>query len=205
MSAKASGTRTAIGAILVLVSGCGGAGAGTGQSAAPSVARLVPPGYGTLTQAQFTLELVSGALQIQVTPLAESVIRLAAPDTYQRLTGLSASTAGSLRSRAPEDSPLFLVSMFSRDPTITYEPENLHIVNGGLRYRPTAIQAVTPGWGGQRLRQEETQLAVYAFDPGIELEISLTVEYENARDTSWRTILNRLEAERARVRARIGA
>ena len=156
-------------------------------------------------QAQFTLELVSGALQIQVTPLAESVIRLAAPDTYQRLTGLSASARESLRSRAREDSPLFLVSMFSRDPTITYEPENVHIVNGGLRYRPSAIVGITPGWGGQRLRQEETQLAVYAFDPGIELEISVTVEYENARDTSWPTILNRLEAERARVRARIGA
>lgn len=205
MSAQLSGTRIVIGAILVLVSGCGGAGSGIGQSPAPTAATLVPPGYGTLTQAQFTLELASGALQIQVTPLAESVIRLAAPDTYQRLTGLSASAGESLRSRAREDSLLFLVSMFSRDPTITYEPENLHIVNGGLRYRPTAIEAVTPGWGGQRLRQEEPQLAVYAFDPGIELEISLTVEYENARDTSWPTILNQLELERARVRARIGA
>ena len=198
-------SRLMIGALVVLVSACGGAGAGTGQSAPSTGATLVEPGYGTLTQAQFTLELVSGALQIQVTPLAESVIRLAAPDTYQRLTGLASSAGASLRSRAREGSQLFLVSMFSRDPTITYEPENLHIVNGGLRYRPTAIEAITPGWGGQRLRQEETQLAVYAFDPGIELEISMTVEYENARNTSWPTILNRLEAERARVRARIGA
>ena len=95
--------------------------------------------------------------------------------------------------------------MFSRAPDITYEPENLHIVNGGLRYRPIAIEAITPGWGGQRLRQQETQLAVYAFDPGIELEIALTVEYEGARDTSWQTILNLLESERARVRARIGS
>ena len=90
------------------------------------------------------------------------------------------------------------------DPSLA-TPENLHIVNGGLRYRPRAIQAITPGWGGQRLRQQETQLAVYAFDPGIELEIALTVEYEDASDTSWQTILNRLEAERARVRARVGA
>ena len=103
------GTHSVIGAILVLVSGCGSAG--TGQSAAPTAATLVPPGYGTLAQAEFTLELVSGALQIQVTPLAESVIRLAAPDTYQRLTGLSASSGESLRSQAREDSPLFLVSI----------------------------------------------------------------------------------------------
>ena len=209
MSVRVSGARAAIGAILVLLGGCAGSGTGTGQSAAPTglggANALVPPGYGTLTQAQFTLELESGDLQIQITPLAESVIRLAAPDTYQRLTSISASARSSLRSRAREESPLFLVSMFSRAPEITYEPENLHIVNGGLRFRPIAIQAITPGWGGQRLRQQETQLAVYAFDPGIELEITLIVEYEGASDTSWQTILNRLEAERARVRARVGA
>ena len=209
MSVRVSGARAAIGAILVLLGGCAGSGTGTGQSAAPTglggANALVPPGYGTLTQAQFTLELESGDLQIQITPLAESVIRLGAPDTYQRLTSISASARSSLRSRAREESPLFLVSMFSRAPEITYEPENLHIVNGGLRFRPIAIQAITPGWGGQRLRQQETQLAVYAFDPGIELEITLIVEYEGTSDTSWQTILNRLEAERARVRARVGA
>ncbi len=209
MSVRVSGAHAAIGAILVLLGGCAGSGTGTGQSAAPTGPRganaLVPPGYGTLTQAQFTLRLGTGDLQIQVTPLAEAVIRLAAPDTYQRLTSISASARSSLRSRAREESPLFLVSMFSRAPEITYEPENLHIVNGGLRFRPIAIQAITPGWGGQRLRQQETQLAVYAFDPGIELEITLIVEYEGASDTSWQAILNRLEAERARVRARVGA
>ena len=202
------GVRTLIGAILVVVSGCAGAGggAGTGQALAlagrEGEADLIPSGYGTLAQAEFTLELVSGALQIQVTPLAESVIRLAAPDTYQRLTGLSASAGASLRSRTGEETPLFLVSMFSRAPTTTYEPENLHIVNGGLRYRPTAIRAITPGWGGQRLRQEETQIAVYAFDVGIDLEIALAVEYEGTSDTSWDSILHELELERARVRAR---
>ena len=204
-----------LGALLVLLGGCGGAavGAGTGQPVAPNgrpadrggTAGLVPPGYGTLTQDEFTLELESGALQIKVTPLAESVIRLAAPDTYQRLAGLSTSASASLRSRARGEGSLFLVTIFSRAPTITYEPENLHIVNGGLRYRPTAIEAITPGWGGQRLRQEEPQIAVYAFDPSIDLEIALTVEYEGARDTSWEGILNRLELERARVRARIGS
>ena len=156
-----------------------------------------------MAQAEFTLELVSGALQIQVTPLAESVIRLAAPDTYQRLAGLSASAGASLRSRTREETPLFLVSMFSRAPTTTYEPESLQIINGGLRYRPTAIQAITPGWGGQRLRQEETQIAVYAFDVGIDLEIAMTVEYEGTSDTSWDSILHELELERARVRGRL--
>jgi len=209
VSAGVSEARAVIGALLVLLSGCGGvaAVAGTGQPVGPpgraGTDVLVPPGYGTLTQAEFTLVLESGDLQIQITPLAESVIRLAAPDTYQRLASLAALAGSSLGSRAPEESPLFLVSMFSRAPTITYEPENLHIVNSGLRYRPIAIQAITPGWGGQRLRQEETQIAVYAFDVGIDLEIALMVEYEGASDTSWDNILRELELERARVRGRI--
>ena len=209
MSAGVSEARAVIGVLLVLLSGCGGAEAvaGTGQPVAPAGRAgadvLVPPGYGTLTQAEFTLVLESGPLQIQVTPLAESVIRLAAPDTYQRLTGLAVSTRESLRSRIREETPLFLVSLFSRTPTTTYEPENIHIVNGALRYRPTAIEAITPGWGEQRLRQEETQIAVYAFDAGIDLEIALTVEYEGARDTSWDRILRELELERDRVRGRI--
>ena len=202
-----NGARASMGVLLVLLSGCGaaGSGPGAGQSAAaaPGGAVLVPPGYGTLDQSQFTLSLGIGDLQIQITPLAESVIRLAAPDTYQRLNGLSASAGGTLRSRAPVESHLFLVSMFSRAPTITYEPENLHIVNGGLRYRPIAIEAITPGWGGQRLRQEETQIAVYAFDPRIDLEIALSVQYESATNMAWDGILVRLELERTRVRARI--
>ena len=57
---------------------------------------------------------------------------------------------------------------------------------------------------GQRLAQEETQIAVYAFDSAIDLEIALTAEYEGARDTSWEGIVTRLELERARVRGRIG-
>ena len=204
--------RAVAGVLLVLLSGCGGAEAlaGTGQPLAvptggAGVAELVPPGYGTLTQAQFTLELESGALQIQVTPLAESVIRLAAPDTYQRLAGLSASARESLRSRIRDETPFFLVSLFSRAPDTPYEPENLHLVNGGLRYRPAAIEAITPGWGGNRLRQQEIQMAVYAFGVGIDLDLRLTVEYEGVINTSWDAILHQLELERARVRARVGA
>ena len=86
MIVETSRARAVVGALLVLLSGCGGADTlgGIGRLAAPTgragAVELVPPGYGTLTQAQFTLELASGTLQIQVTPLAESVIRLLLAD-----------------------------------------------------------------------------------------------------------------------------
>ena len=192
---------------LIVLAGCGGMGAPAtgGQPAGPAGERvLVPAGYGTMIQDEFTLTLERGALQVKVTPLAESVIRLAAPDTYERLAGLARLSGESLRSQTGVEPSLFLVSLFSRAPTVRYEPESLHIVNRGLRYRPEAIHAITPGWGGQRLRQEETQIAVYAFDPAVDLEIALIVEYEGARDTSWEGILTRLELERVRVLGRTG-
>ncbi len=193
--------------VLSGLAGCGpmGRAADTPQPASSGDRRvLVPAGFGTLIQDEFTLTLQAGALLVKITPLEESVIRLAAPDTYERLAGLAQANRPGLRSRTGRDVSLFLVSFFSRDPTVRYEPESVHIVNGGLRYRPTAIQAITPGWGEQRLRQQETQIAVYAFDGAIDLEITMVVEYEQARDTSWEGILNRLELERARVRGRAG-
>lgn len=51
---------------------------------------LVPAGFGTLKQDQFTVSLRSGPLLLKVTPLDESVIRLSAPDTYQKLHSLAA-------------------------------------------------------------------------------------------------------------------
>jgi len=195
-------------AVLLVLVGCGGVGgapAGGTQPSGPSGERvLVPAGFGTMLQDDFTLTLESGALRVKVTPLAESVIRLAAPDTYERLAGLAQSSRNALRSQTGADPSLFLVSLFSRDPTVRYEPESLHILNRGRRFRPEAIHAITPGWGGQRLRQEETQIAVYAFDPAVDLEIALTVEYEDARDGSWEGILTRLELERMRVSGRTG-
>ncbi len=203
---RRSAALCALALTLVGANGCGGVGAaaGVGQPPGPPGERpLVPAGYGTLIQDEFTLTLESGALRVKVTPLAESVIRLAAPDTYERLAGLAGSSRSAIGSEGDDDPSLFLVSFFTRDPTVRYEPESVHIVNRGLRYRPVAIRAITPGWGEQRLRQEEAQMAVYAFDAAIDLEITLAVEYEGARDMSWEGILTRLELERARVRARI--
>jgi len=165
---------------------------------------LVPPGYGTLLQDDITLRLQSGDLLVKVTPLEEWVIRLTAPDTYTRLRGLSQAHGDRAARRAAEAS-LFLVSLFSYQPDVTYEPEDLLLVNRGLRSRPVGIAAVTPSWGTQRLAQQETRMAVYAFDGSIDLQTELVVEYKELRNETWRDrILPALEVERAKVRARGG-
>jgi citrate lyase gamma subunit len=164
---------------------------------------LVPPGYGTLRQEEITLSLQSGDLQIKVTPLDETIVRLTAPDTYQRLHSLARSRSTEIEAQSLRRDPrLFLVSFFSYAPNVTYQPEDLNLLNLGLRYRPSAIVPITPGWRIQRLDQQETQMAIYAFDPRIDLETDLEVEYREVIESGWDRILARVEAERARVRVR---
>ncbi|MCA9737663.1 MAG: hypothetical protein R3E98_05720 [Gemmatimonadota bacterium] len=163
----------------------------------------VPPGLGSLRQDEITLDLQHEALLIKVTPLDESIIRLTAPDTYQRLSSLARSRRAELDERALQDSlHVFLVSFFSYQPDVPFQPEDLNLLSLGLRFRPQAIVPITPGWDLQRLRQQETQMALYAFDQRVDLESDLDVEYRNALQTGWDRILARVEAERARVRAR---
>lgn len=174
----------------------GTAGAGIGQD-------LVPTGFGTMIQDEFTLTLFVGDFRIKVTPLAESIIRLAAPDTYLRLRDLAESNRERLESRAGTPGvSLFLVSFFTRSPSIDFEPANLHLLNRGIRFRPMGIQAVSPGFGEQRLRQEEPQIGVYAYGPEVDLEIDLAAEFEGTQNAGWSAILRRIREERGRVRAR---
>jgi hypothetical protein len=189
-----------------LTSACAFVGGDPDSAAAGGSAEgdgLVPAGYGTLRQNEVSLGLRRADLLIRATPLAESVIRLTAPDTYGRLRGLKEDHRASLVRRSGIDDPVvFLVSFFSYEPDITFEPEDVHLVNRGLRYRPLGIQPVTPGWGAQRLAQEETQMALYAFDPGLDLAQDLAVQYQDVRQAGWERILQRIQAERARARAR---
>lgn len=167
---------------------------------------LVPAGFGTLRQDQVTLQLRSGDLLVKVTPLREWVIRLTAPDTYDRLSALKMGHGQALRQKVLVDEPLLvLVQLFSNEPNVTYQPEDIILVNQGLKYRPLEIQPITPGWGNQRLDQQETQLALYAFAPEIDLEVDLAVEYRNASAGGWERLVPLLEAEQGKVRARAGS
>ena len=62
---------------------------------------------------------------------------------------------------------------------------------------------MTPSWGARRVAQRQTEMAVYAFGD-VDLESSLTLVYEFDESTEWSQILPRIQAERARARARAG-
>lgn len=168
---------------------------------------LPPPGYGTLRQDDFTIALQVGDTQLKVTPLDEGVIRLAAPDTYQRLHGLVASRTRRLvniaRDAGLRDEPaVFLVSFFTRSQQSTYEPSNVQLLSKGMLFRPLGILPLTPEWGRQQVRQEETQSALYVFNGDVDLDVTFEVEYQGSRSLAWAGIIRTLQAERGRVMSR---
>ena len=189
---------------LFLLNGCAvppGMEGGT-AAAADAFETLPPPGYGTLRQDEISLSLTSGALRILVTPLEESATRVTAPDTYRRLSSMS--NAHRNAPSVAESATLFLVSFFSEQPDQRFVPEEVQLVSRGIRLRPSAIIAITPSWGERRLRQRVTEMAVYAFSDNVDLESDLVVAYGLEQTAAWSAILRRIQAERARARARAG-
>lgn len=196
----ASFTSAATTALVILGSACTIAPAPEGGAAPAGSDSLPPPGYGTLRQEEVSMTLQNQDLQIMVTPLAESVIRVTAPDTYDRLHGIARQHRGDV----PPSSVLFLVSFFTQQPEVRFVPEEVQILSRGLRVRPLVIEPVTPSWGQRRVRQRATEMAVYAFPSDVDLESELTLAYGLEQGGNWAAVLSRVQAERARARARAG-
>lgn len=170
---------------------------------------LVPVGYGTLSQDDITVGLRSGGLQIKWVPLSEWVLRLTAPDTYGRLNGYKVSRSDEileLTARHGErDWPLVaFVTFFSREIEESYEPNDLHVNNQGRLYRPFAIIPVTPGFGRDRLDQQETQIGLFLFPAEIDLDLPTFVRYRDAESDRWNRIRSRLDTEHSRANSRAG-
>jgi hypothetical protein len=200
-------------AATVLVAACGSAPAandGTVNAqpvSSSNTQALPPPGLGTLRQDDFTVALQAGQVQVKATPLAEAVIRLAAPDTYQRLHRLVESRSDQIRQLAQRNGlrtdPLVVqVSFFTREIQAAFEPTGVVILSQGMLYRPVGILPITPNWGRMQLRQQQQESALYLFDPAIDLNVILQVEYGGTVSLGWGNIVPRLEAERARVLSR---
>lgn len=143
---------------------------------------------------------------MRITPLAESVTRTTAPDTWERLSALARVHREIFRQEtgAEREFQLFLVALYSETETLPFEPGALTLVSRGARHRAVEIRGLTPGWALQRVGARETQMAVYAFPPQVDLEGEMAVEYQDIRSRGWDRILPEIQAERNRIRARSG-
>ncbi len=173
---------------------------------ADSDVALPPAGYGSLRQDEISMSLTDGALNVKVTPLSESVIRMAAPDTYERLHALASSREAEAERLADgRPAELFLVSFFSREPNTEYRPEELQLAHRGRTLRPAGILALTSGWGRQLLQPQATQSAIYVIDAAFDYGLPITLRYGLRTSEDWyQQVIPRLEEERTRVESRAG-
>lgn len=170
---------------------------------------LVPAGYGSLKQEDIAIRVARGGLQVQAIPLDETIIRVLSPDSYRALREQLANRQPSLDSLARRTGlsgfSVWLVRFHGLEQGETpFSPMEFIVTSVGQDFRPIEVLPVTPGFGQQRLRQREVQQALYAFDPQVNVNQPLTVQYETSRNSEWPLILSRIERERVLVRSRAG-
>lgn len=197
--------------IATLLPACAPPSAGTASTPVPVVddttARAgIPAGFGSLRQDDIAIRLEPPGLIIRAIPLDESVIRLLTPDSYRALRDLEESNRRSIEAiarRSGGRSPdLWYVSFYGLEENARFSPMELVITSGGQDFRPIDVIPLSTGFGEQRLRQRETQSAVYVYSGDIDVDHPLTVTFQGQRSAIWEQLLQRIERERALVRAR---
>lgn len=199
--------------ILMLMAGSGCTSLGTAPPAEPIATErtqpgrvLVPAGYGSLRQDDIALRMQAPGLILRAVPLDEGIIRLLTPDSYRALRDLQESNRvtidGVARRSGGRGASVWLVSFYGTEPQVRFVPMDLLVTSVGRDFRPLDIIGLSAGFGEQRLRQRETQSALYIFDPDIDLNQPLSMSFQGARDDSWQQVLQRVERERALVLAR---
>ncbi len=169
---------------------------------------LLPPGYGSLRQDDLSLHIDAGTVLVRALPLDEALIRLLTPDSYRALHDLKEGSRVQLdaiaRRYGGRPVSVWLVSFYGVEPNARFTPGDLIINSGGRDFRPYDVLSLTVGFGENRLRQRETQSALYVYDGDVQVNQPVSIAYEGAIDTSWEQTLQMIERERAMVRARSG-
>ena len=155
------------------------------------------------------MRISRGGLQVQAIPLDETIIRVLSPDSYRALReqlAIRKPTLDSLARRTGFSSfSVWLVRFHGLEQGETrFSPMEFIVTSVGRDFRPIDVLPITPGFGQQRLRQKEVQQGLYVFDPQVDVNHPLTVQYETTRNTEWSVILARVERERSLVRSRAG-
>lgn len=166
----------------------------------------VPPGFGTLRQDDIAIRLELQGLVVRAIPLDESVIRLLTPDSYRALRELQESNKGPIsavtRRTGGQRPDIWYVSFYGVEPDVHFSPMELIITSGGRDFRSLDIIPLSSGFGEERLKQRETQSAIYLFDEAIDLDQPLAVTFQTVTNSLWEQTLHAIERERALVRSR---
>lgn len=171
---------------------------------------LVPPNLGSLRQDDISIVLQPSGVRATALPLDESVIRVLAPDSYRALHGIVESRRLQIAQRASmhavRDPRVWYLTFYGLSPNARFVPTDLTVTSGGRDYRPFDVIPLTDAFGAQRVQPREQQSGLLLFEEGVDVTQPLVVTMGTERNVQWSNedILQRIEAERSRIRARAG-
>lgn len=202
-------------ALVLALAGCASSGPGPARSPSTTVTRdttsaSIPAGFGSLRQDDIAIRVQRLGLAIRAIPLDESIIRTLSPDSYRALhdlvLGRSEEIARVARRYGSTTPSVWYVAFYNTEQgEARFTPTSLTISNVGRDFRALDAIPLTSGFASQRLLQRETQSGLVIFDGTLDVNQPLTLQYESTADASWSQVLQRIERERASIRARAGS
>lgn len=209
---------------LIVAAACGGAPTPSSSQPAPQIparvsrdsasSTLIPPNLGTLHQEDIAITIQQSAIRITAIPLDESVIRTLAPDSYRALHATLENRRQQILQRASvraiRDPRVWYVTYTGLAPDARFVPTDMTVSSGGREFRPVDVVPLSPGFSEQRVQPRETQRGLLIFEEALDVSQSIAVTIGAERNTEWSTdrsdsILSRIDAERAQIRARATA
>lgn len=215
--------------LLPLLAACGGSTSTTSTASPaprPAIAaqsagvqpdsnpNLIPPGLGTLKEADISITLQPPTgVRVTMFPLDESIIRTLAADSYRGMHAIVESRAVQIRQRASmhgERNPrVWFVRFYGLAPDARYDPTDITVSVAGRDFRPIDVVPISGDFGTQRLQPRETQTGLLLFDGTLDVTQPMVVRMGAEQNSDWDYnaggILGKIDAERAAVRARASA
>jgi hypothetical protein len=196
---------------------CASAGTGGAQATANPPLRapgdttgLIPAGFGSLRQDDIAIHLSNQGITVRAIPLADNFIRTLAPDSHRALLAIRDSrraAVDSVRRRAglQSVSVWYLTFVSIQQGESRFAPYDVSMTGQSRDFRPLDLIPITPGFSEQRLTQRQQATALYVFDGALDPNQPLTMTVGTQTGSDWRSVLQRVESERARIRSRSGS
>ena len=199
-------------ALLIALAACAGGQPGAAQSpplprTASDTSASIPPGLGSLKQEDISISLATNALRVRALPLDEDFIRTLAPDSYRSMLNLRESKRIQIdaiaRRTGTATVDLWYVNFYNQQPgEAPISPRDITLTNSGRDFKPIDIIAITQGIGELRVKQGQTESAILVFDASINPNQPVTLRMGTQTGGNWDSVLQRVESERAKIRAR---
>jgi hypothetical protein len=189
-----------------LTAGPAGATTLAAQAAGPAASRLPIPGYGSLTQNDLALRVITPDIEVRFIPLDQRVTRLLAKDSWESLQSLVRSRRAAIDSvanTAGVSRPgLALVTFFAQRANARFDPQTLTVGVRNRVFRPLGIVPFSGKFTSQQLDVREQVSGIYLFEQDLPVDDSFTIAYNGITSGDWSGKQRQLDSERARVALR---